>query len=979
MKQLLLTMALAGMLFTGACSQTADSATDTEGQQKDMASEALECVPACDGAQCGDDGCDGVCGQCPSGQSCEGGQCTPENRCEDNEECDDGDPCTSGDTCTDGACAGTTYSCSDQKDCTADDCDGQGECNFKVMAGHCLINGICYEDGDFHSANTCRECTAAVSKTEWSNDDTNECTDGNECLVGDYCDSGTCVPGTEDVDCEDDNPCTQESCEDASGCVYEKLSGDCDDADACTVHDECEEGECVGVAVDCEDGNLCTEDSCDAQTGCAYAIVPGDCDDGDACTLGDVCLDGECLPGDEELDCDDDNQCTTDSCSPEDGCVHEDNTDDCDDGDPCSLGDTCVEGECLPGGDLFDCGDGNPCTEEQCDPGEGCQYEEVAGDCEDGDVCTQGDFCQAGQCLPGPEPADCDDADPCTQDLCDPVGGCSHAKFDGDCDDGNPCTDNETCVNGACIGAVKVCDDTNVCTADTCNPYVEDGCVFAPQGGSCDDGDVCTVGDSCSAGECQPGANEPDCDDSNECTTDVCQSPTGCKHINAVGFCDDGNSCTQGDYCANGTCISGANACPCDDDADCAAQDDDDLCNGILNCDKSSPNPAMWMCKVAPASVVSCPPAASICKVTFCVPQTGECVTASGNESAACDDNDVCTDGEKCHGGDCLGGALVNCDDTEECTVDTCHSAQGCLFAPVQDGTACAGQGWTCQMGQCTHCAPNCTGKDCGPNGCGGFCGTCPGDETCTAQGTCVSECVGCAPWQDCLDGVCTDPPVTDTCPGGGEQIGSFCHDIGLAGCCGGSDALYYCGWNQECPWGMGSCLCRIKCSGNMVCGFDYQNDFFNCLWPPAQANPYGELYCGWYVCEPDCQGKECGGDGCGGSCGTCQWDEVCVDGECDPQGVPSCNGTATWSYSSCQGLGFEGCCDPWGRVLWCENNKLYCLDCAAGPSCGWHGSEGYYDCQTNGGSDPTGQHPKACPCFPPCSSGYSCVNGLCQ
>ena len=34
-------------------------------------------------------------------------------------------------------------------------------------------------------------------------------------------------------------------------------------------------------------------------------------------------------------------------------------------------------------------------------------------------------------------------------------------------------------------------------------------------------------------------------------------------------------------------------------------------------------------------------------------------------------------------------------------------------------------------------------------------------------------------------------------------------------------------------------------------------------------------------VCEPECGGKECGDDGCGGSCGTCPAESCCVDGLC--------------------------------------------------------------------------------------------------
>jgi alpha-tubulin suppressor-like RCC1 family protein len=36
-------------------------------------------------------------------------------------------------------------------------------------------------------------------------------------------------------------------------------------------------------------------------------------------------------------------------------------------------------------------------------------------------------------------------------------------------------------------------------------------------------------------------------------------------------------------------------------------------------------------------------------------------------------------------------------------------------------------------------CTPACAGKSCGPNGCNGVCGTCPGGEMCTTAGQCVS------------------------------------------------------------------------------------------------------------------------------------------------------------------------------------------------------------------------------------------------
>ena len=58
--------------------------------------ECQGCLPACEGLDCGDDGCGGVCGECGVGQVCINGKCPPEGL-----ECDDGNS-TDWDGCTDG-------------------------------------------------------------------------------------------------------------------------------------------------------------------------------------------------------------------------------------------------------------------------------------------------------------------------------------------------------------------------------------------------------------------------------------------------------------------------------------------------------------------------------------------------------------------------------------------------------------------------------------------------------------------------------------------------------------------------------------------------------------------------------------------------------------------------------------------------------------------------------------------------------------
>jgi len=57
--------------------------------------------------------------------------------------------------------------------------------------------------------------------------------------------------------------------------------------------------------------------------------------------------------------------------------------------------------------------------------------------------------------------------------------------------------------------------------------------------------------------------------------------------------------------------------------------------------------------------------------------------------------------------------------------------------------------------------------------------------------------------------------------------------------------------------------------------------------------------------CLPDCDGKECGDDGCEGSCGECQGDNKCVNGKCVEPGSDEC--------------------DDGNDILWdgCTNGKL--------------------------------------------------------
>ena len=937
------------ILHLAGCNSTDAPGNPTPGKGED-------CVGECKGPHGTKDSVDELPG---TGESCTRGL-----------PCDDDDPCTSDDVCVDGKCAGQPYVCDDELDCTKDACDGTGKCQHEPKSGWCLIDGACHQQGEQEPGNSCRECLSSVDRNAWSNDDSNQCSDSDVCTLEESCVAGECVSTPARLECNDDNPCTTDICLPQSGCNFVNNQDPCDDGSLCTGNDTCTEGACLGKPLECNDGNPCTEDACAQDKGCTHTEVGGSCDDGNVCTVDDACANGACLPGTTLLDCNDGNPCTSDSCKPMTGCQHKNNSLECDDGDPCSLQDKCSQGECTAGNGKPDCNDGNPCTQDACLAGSGCTHEAIASTCNDGNLCTAGDFCSQGECLPGNQTLDCTDPNPCTDDLCDPLAGCKHQYNSAPCDDGNECTSPDKCTFGQCLGTLKICNDNNVCTTDKCDPFKPGGCNHEPNSYPCDDGDPCTSSDYCNAGVCAPGTGSLQCEDYNPCTEDFCEAGLGCKHFNIVAWCDDGNPCTDGDYCNAGSCIPGNNVCLCKTAADCVEFDDGDFCNGTLFCDKSSSNPGLWTCAAQPDSQVKCDHSQdSSCLVTKCMPFSGQCVKSPVNESEKCDDNNQCTSGDSCVSGTCLGSQAVACDDGNQCTNDSCVAQFGCLYKALMDGTSCGQAGWKCASGQCIPCTPNCAGKECGNDGCGGSCGACPGTLT-------------------CHEGTCIDVGVID-CNGNDQSSYPSCGNITWQGCCK-DDKLYYCQW--------GELYCADCGPSGSQCGWDYTNNFYDCE-DHDDADPSGtypkvcpacvppcppgfNCFNGTCIpCVPNCPGKECGDDGCGGSCGDCAPGDVCAGGQCVPDsGLQECNGTAQSSYPFCGTIESAGCCDAKGRVLWCENGSLYCLDCNQGmPECGWKPQYNSYDCLANGEEDPQGKYPKDCTeCIPACWPGYACVNGQC-
>jgi len=128
--------------------------------------------------------------------------------------------------------------------------------------------------------------------------------------------------------------------------------------------------------------------------------------------------------------------------------------------------------------------------------------------CSDGNACTGTatalDSCDgAGRCIGGQTLTCSDDDNPCTDDhSCEPLSGCVYANNTNPCDDGDACTIGDTCGGGACAGnpvicsALDQCHVAGTCTAGACSD------LDAPDGTVCDDGDAGTGNDICTGGTC---------------------------------------------------------------------------------------------------------------------------------------------------------------------------------------------------------------------------------------------------------------------------------------------------------------------------------------------------------------------------------------------------------------------------------------------------------------------------------------------
>jgi hypothetical protein len=322
------------------------------------------------------------------------------------------------------------------------------------------------------------------------------------------------------------------------------------------------------------------------------------------------------------------------------------------------------------------------------------------------------------------------------------------------CEDGNTCTIADTCnANHFCTGPFlpngTSCNDGNGCTiSDTCKAGAICSGDSLGAGNACDDGNACTSGETCvdQAGTLLCSGTPSICDDGNPCSQDECDKTTGmCAH--PPKNCDDGNPCTQ-DGCdaSSGGCTRTFVAGPCDDGDPCTVNDAcaDGNCSAGAprNCDDHVDCTA----NLCNRSVGGC---------DFTIPLPGACNDNNPCSSDICGPlgcqhqpiGGACTPADKCLAPICrlgsCGGLPITCSDGNLCTLDLCDHSTGCVFTPL-----------SCD----DHDA--CTVESCNPQtGCAHSVASCDDGIACTID-TCNPQ-TGCAHEATCDDG---NPCTTDVC-----------------------------------------------------------------------------------------------------------------------------------------------------------------------------------------------------------------------
>jgi hypothetical protein len=445
----------------------------------------------------------------------------------------------------------------------------------------------------------------------------------------------------------------------------------------------------------------------------------------------------------------------------------------------------------------------------------------------------------------------------------------------------------ECLVDADCVGKIAIAP----CEMVVCNvELVRCEISMAPQGAACNDGDPCTIDESCQGVTCE-GGQERSCDDSNPCTDDACVDQGACEHSFNEGSCDDGNNCTENDLCASGICAGSVSqlcfigSCcetqnhPGCGDADvraCVCAIDDTCCQEVWNaaCVDLVNKADCGLCEVSTCGDLVCDDDESC---DTCPADCGECVVCG---DGVCDPAESCSSCEE----DCGECPIPECGDL------MCDEEESCAQCPQDCGEcpAICGDG-TCQLDEdCTDCPSDC--GEC-PPGCGD--GVCTIDESCEECaadcGACVGDCCleqqgpGCTAdlVKECVclqDPFCCEEKWDGVCVAQVETTGCASCDVVKCGDGLCDPAVEAC---DSCPQDCGECpMCGDNtCDGNENCE-SCPGDCGECAPACCETSPAAGC-----AADPGIEACVCAQDF---FCCAFSWDSLCVN-EVELYGCGSC------------------------------------------------------------------------------------------
>ena len=225
--------------------------------------------------------------------------------------------------------------------------------------------------------------------------------------------------------------------------------------------------------------------------------------------------------------------------------------------------------------------------------------------------------------------------------------------------------------------------------------------------------------------------------------------------------------------------------------------------------------------------------------------------------------------------------------------------ADAASLADVAEKTDVGVQDVADLVGKPDVCQPNCEGKECGDDGCGGSCGECTAVEVCAAG--------VCAPPSSCQEAV----ECTLACwPTWGWEC--------LEDSCGGGLSANVYGQADE----VMQCLYH-------ACSLGTESPTEDCV-DKALAAECEQVWVACTACQPNCESKECGDDGCEGSCGECEEGCECVGGTC-----AGCDGQVAFGELCDEDEDCEtGLCFDQSGWVFCTKPCTEIEDCPVGYDC---------------------------------------------